>query len=105
MTIEMEKLKPFAPRRRGTNQEPDDPRLLEAAQDAGVSLKIMRKAVGWSLRQLSAESGLPYELLRLAESGQLVERTEDGRLIDAPAAILVLVARVTRHESIPLPPS
>jgi DNA-binding transcriptional regulator YiaG len=105
MMLESGRLKPFDPNalRRKNQPHAENPRLLEAAQDAGLALKMMRKAAKLTVGHLADMLGMPTEDLKKAEAGQLVERSHDGRVIDAPGALLVLVARLTDHKFIPLP--
>jgi hypothetical protein len=104
MILDSDRLKAFEPKARAkTAGASDDPRVIEAAQDAGIAMKMMRKARKLRLGVLAEQIGMRAEDLRRAEAGQLVERSEDGRLIDCPGALLVLVARLTDHKFIPLP--
>lgn len=81
----------------------DDRAVLDAAQDAGIALKMMREEADWSLEKLADVLSLSKDYLGSAEAGQLVEITADGRFIDMSSTLLVRVARATGHKSIPLP--
>jgi hypothetical protein len=100
MAISSDRLKPF----------PDDLRrqrtpILDAAQEAGTCLRMMQEAREWKKEALAPKLGISVDELTLAENGQFVERTSDGRLIDFPAALLVLAARIIGVDKIPLPPA
>jgi ribosome-binding protein aMBF1 (putative translation factor) len=89
MTLQTERLKAFQPKHRTKSADPsEDQRMLEAAQDVGVAMKMMREARKISIEYLAEKIGMSAETLKRAEAGQLVERTEDGRLIDCPGALL-----------------
>jgi hypothetical protein len=121
MTVSADRLKPFNPKIRplaagrtdsGPEREPENAEipalrtlglLLDAAQDAGIALRMLRDAAKMEIGDLAERLGMRLEDLEKAERGQLVERSRDGRLIDFSAALLVRVARVTKQESIPLP--
>lgn len=95
-----DRLKPFKPQDLRRDGDRD---IYDAAQDAGVALKRMRKAAGYRLGTLADLLGLPTADLKKAEAGQLVVRGEDGRLIDCAPLLLIRVARLTKQKSIPLP--
>jgi hypothetical protein len=97
--VSADRLKPFDVSRRKSAHD----QFLDAAQDAGICLKMMRKAAKLRVEVLAERLGMPPEDLKKAEKGQLVERGCDGRLIDFPAALLIRVARLTDQKSIPLP--
>jgi ribosome-binding protein aMBF1 (putative translation factor) len=101
MIVGADRLKPFRPESRRREAEHDE--LLDAAQDAGICLRMMRKAAKLEVKDLAERLGMRPEDLRKAEKGQLVERGSDGRLIDFPAALLIRVARLTDQKSILLP--
>lgn len=103
MTLKPDRLQPFEPRRQRTQNEMDDG-WLEAAQDAGIALKTMRKAAGLTVPRLADLIGMSVEDLKRAEAGQLVKPGKDGELLDVLGALLVFVARVTDQDAIPLPP-
>jgi predicted transcriptional regulator len=63
----------------------------------------MRKQAKVSVGHLAEQLGMPVDDIKKAERGQLVERSEDGRLIDFSASLLVRVARLLDAKSIPLP--
>jgi hypothetical protein len=65
---------------------------------------MMREAQDWQPEQLASRLGLTVDELKMAENGQFVERAVDGRLIDFPAALLILAARVIGLTNIQLPP-
>jgi hypothetical protein len=99
MAISADRLRPF----------PDDLRrprrpLLDAAMQAGICLRMMRESREWKIEDLAPRVGISVDELTMAENGQLVERTSDGRLVDFPAALLIRAARVMGLTSIPLPP-
>jgi hypothetical protein len=98
--IAANRLKPFKLHPR---LEAGDPELIAAAQDAGLALTMMRKEAGMELGELADALGMATDELEMAERGQLVERSHDGRLIDFSAALLVRVARLTKQKAIPLP--
>jgi hypothetical protein len=98
MAISSLRLKPF-PEDLRRQRKP----ALDAAQDAGTSLRMMREAREWKIEDLAPRLGISADELRMAEDGQLVERATDGRLIDFPAALLIFAARIMHWEYIPLP--
>jgi ribosome-binding protein aMBF1 (putative translation factor) len=99
MMVSADRLKPFeVPRRESAHDQ-----FLDAAQDAGICLRMMRQAAKLKIEVLAERLGISAADLKKAEKGQLVERSNDGRLIDFPAALLIRVARLTNQKSIPLP--
>jgi hypothetical protein len=98
MAVTSIRLKPFPEDLR----RPRKP-ALDAAQDAGTCLRMMRETREWKIEDLAQRLGMSVDELRMAENGQLVERASDGRLIDFPAALLILAARIMKCEYIPLP--
>jgi hypothetical protein len=99
--IGADRLKSFSPA--DLRRSDSDRERYDAAQDAGIALKRMRKSAGYRLGTLADLLGMPTEDLKKAEAGQLVGDGKDGRLIDFPAALLVRVARLTKQKHIPLP--
>jgi DNA-binding transcriptional regulator YiaG len=97
--VSADRLKPFEVRRRESAHN----QFLDAAQDAGICLEMMRQAAKLKIEVLAERLGMSPDDLQKAEKGQLVEHSGDGRLIDFPAALLIRVARLTGRKSIPLP--
>jgi len=64
---------------------------------------MMREAKDLKHEDLAPQLGITADELRMAENGQFVERASDGRLIDFPAALLILAAPVIGLTSIQLP--
>lgn len=98
------RLKPLSPEHLRRNAPQALANTFDAAQDAAVSLRMMRERTKLTIEALAAVLDITAQRLVKAETGQLTRRAEGGSLYnEMPAALLTHVARATGQKAIPLP--